>query len=786
MAREEIKQVGESKSNGTQITLRDIVNIFWANRWWFVISVLICLLLAVLYLKKTPKTYARTASVLVKSQKGGGTGMSQTAMFQDMGVFGMMASDVNNEFYVFKSYKLMADVVNRLNLTVNYFAQGRFRKFNIYNITPIKASFVDANPNYGFSVRAKVLSDSTLQLFGYKEAGNKFNCNGAAPVNIKLSDTVDTPVGRVHFVPTDHITEYLGQTIDIVKSGFKATVLNYLAKVTVSIADRQASVLNLSMRDVSENRAEDVLNTLIDAYNAEAQSDKNIVSKSTEQFINDRLEVINEELGAVDADIASFKSSAGLTDVTTETSGYQAEGSEYRRSGLAIENQLAIARQIQGYINNPANRNQPLPSNLGLDAGIESQISQYNNLLLQRNKLFASSSEKNPLVQDLDAQLIPLKQTIASSVNNLVSSLSIQAGNVRSREAMTRGRVAAIPRQQNSLMSKERQQKIKEELYLYLLNKREENALSLAMTESNIKVIDYAKGPLAPVAPKSTFILAIALLLGLAIPAILFWLLDILDVSVRGRRDVEDAISAPFLGEIPKKADMEGRQIVVREDGRDSISEAFRIIRTNMDFMNVSNGQKQVVMFTSQTPGNGKTFVSTNLAVSFAQTNKKIILVDTDIRKATIETLVKKDGDSKMVNGLTSYLSGKIDDVSQIIHRGAFSSKLDVIFAGPIPPNPTELLMTDKLATLVNELKKSYDYIFLDNVPSGVVADASIVNKLCDLTIFVIRAGVMDRRLLPEVEKLYKEKTLKNLCVVLNSTEQKKSGYGYGYGYGYG
>ena len=428
----------------------------------------------------------------------------------------------------------------------------------------------------------------------------------------------------------------------------------------------------------------------------------------------------------------------------TATSGYAAEGSEYRRTGLGIENQLALAREVQGYINNPSNRNQPLPSNLGVDAGIESQISQYNNLLMQRNKLYANSSENNPLVQDLDAQLIPLKQTISTSVGNLVNSLTIQAGNVRSREAVARGRVAAIPQQQNKIVSKERQQKIKEELYLYLLNKREENALSLAMTESTIRVIDRAKGPLGPVAPNTKMIILIALVIGLAIPALLFWLSEILDVSVRGRRDIENSLSAPFLGEVPKKEDIEGRQIVVREDGRDATSEAFRIIRTNMDFMNVSNGAKQVVMFTSQTPGNGKTFVSTNLAVSFAQANKKIILVDTDIRKATIETLVKKEGDSKIINGLTTYLSGKIDDVSQIIHRGAFSSKLDVIFAGPIPPNPTELLMTPRLADLVNELKKSYDYIFLDNVPMGIVADASIVNKLCDLTIFVIRAGVME------------------------------------------
>ena len=486
MAREEILEVDKKKDNGSQIVLRDIVNMMWANRWWFVISVFVCLVLAFLYLKKTPKVYSRTASVLVKSQKGG-NGFSQSAMLQDMGGIGLMTSDVNNEFYVFSSYQLMQSVVQKLNLTVNYTVKRGLQTVSLYKSSPIFVDFIDANPNYPFALKATIMDDGHIRLSDYRERDKKFNANGAAPVTVNVRDTVDTPVGRVFIEPSGYINDYKGETISIAKRGLKSTILDYQGKMVVSIADRQASVLNLSMKDVSEARAEDVLNALIDAYNEESLNEKNVVSRSTERFINDRLEVINEELGAVDADIASYKSSTGLTDVVTATSGYAAEGSEYRRTGLGIENQLALAKQVQGYLGNPSNNNQPLPSNLGLDAGIESQINQYNNLLLQRNKLYANSSENNPLVRDLDAQLIPLRQTISSSVGNMVNSLTIQAGNVRSREAMARGRVAAIPQQQNKIMSKERQQKIKEELYLYLLNKREENALSVLGVSVNLK-----------------------------------------------------------------------------------------------------------------------------------------------------------------------------------------------------------------------------------------------------------------------------------------------------------
>ena len=330
------------------------------------------------------------------------------------------------------------------------------------------------------------------------------------------------------------------------------------------------------------------------------------------------------------------------------------------------------------------------------------------------------------------------------------------------------------------MLSVERQQKIKEELYLYLLNKREENALSQAITESNARVIDAAQGSRSPVAPKSMMILLAAVVLGLAIPAGIIWLQMVMNTTVRTRKDVEDAVSIPFLGEIPLRDKKNKDEIVVRENGRDSISEAFRIVRTNMDFMRVKAKDMKVVMFTSFNPNAGKTFVSMNLAMSFALTRKKVILVDLDIRKGTLSGHVS--GSTNM--GITNYLSGKVDDINSIIKKEELATNLDIIHTGPVPPNPSELLLSDRLEALIEELKKRYDYIILDNVPAGLVADAAIVNRVADLTIYILRAGLMDRRQLPELEKLYRQGKFRNMSLVLNGVRYNRSGYGYGYGYG--
>lgn len=384
---------------------------------------------------------------------------------------------------------------------------------------------------------------------------------------------------------------------------------------------------------------------------------------------------------------------------------------------------------------------------------------------------------------DLNNSLSAMKQTIVRAVDNLIVGLDIKIKNIRAREVQNTRRISAVPTQQKYVLSVERQQKIKEELYLYLLNKREGNALSQAITESNARVVDAATGSNSPIAPNLMQILLLAIILGLVIPGGILWLKVVLNTAVWNRKEVENAVSVPFLGEIPLREKKDKNEIVVRENGRDSVSEAFRVLRTNLDFMRVKTNDMKVMVFTSFNPGAGKTFISINLAMSFALTSKRVILIDLDIRKSTLSSHV-----STMNMGVTHYLSGKTDNVDDIISKGELHENLDVIHSGPIPPNPSELLLSDHLDSLISELRKRYDYIILDNVPASMVADAAIVNRVADLTAYILRAGIFDRRQLPDIEKLYQQDKFRNMCLILNGVNYKHlgSGYGYGYGYGYG
>ena len=506
------------------------------------------------------------------------------------------------------------------------------------------------------------------------------------------------------------------------------------------------------------------MNTLIAVYNADVINDKNQIAINTANFIKERLDIIEEELGNVETNIETYKKEHQLTDVSTAAEMFVQESNQYKQESVALEMQKTLVGYLKEYLVDPRKGSELLPVNTGIDdLNIESQINEYNALLLKRDKLIENSSDRNPVVMDLNDSLNAMKQIMLRAIDNVMTNLNIKLRNLRQRELKASSRISAVPTQQRQMLSIERQQKIKEELYLYLLNKREENALSEAITESNARVVDAADGSNAPIAPDTKKILLVAFVIGCAIPGAIIFGMLFLDTTVRTRKDVEDAVSIPFLGEIPLRDKKNKDEIVVRENGRDSISEAFRIVRTNMDFMRVKAKDMKVVMFTSFNPNAGKTFVSMNLAMSFALTRKKVILVDLDIRKGTLSGHVS--GSTNM--GITNYLSGKVDDINSIIKKEELATNLDIIHTGPVPPNPSELLLSDRLEALIEELKKRYDYIILDNVPAGLVADAAIVNRVADLTIYILRAGLMDRRQLPELEKLYRQGKFRNMSLVV-------------------
>lgn len=772
-------------TNSEALTISDLVKIALANWKWFVLSVLLCLGVSFYYLKKSPYIYSRSASVLIKDETKGTQLPNAAAAFSEVNMLNL-SSTVDNEVLIFKSKRLMIEVARKLKLDITYSRRGKFRDWDLYSTTPVILTFPEALETSAFSLKVTPLDAKQVLLSDFpKMEGTE----SVEQLKVNLNDTVNTPVGKLVVTPTLYYTpDYYQIPITVCKANLEAVGLAYNAALQASVASEASSIINLSIADVSARRAEDILNTLIDVYNQDAIDDKNKIAVNTANFINERLIVIEQELGGVESQIADYKSEHNLADISTQTGAFMQTSSRYQQEGVNLENQRTLAVYIRDYLADPAKAGELIPANTGIaDVNIEGQIAEYNELMLQRDKLIGNSSNKNPVVMDMNNSLAAMKQTIVRTVDNLIAGLNLKIQNIRGEEERTLKRMAAVPSQQKYVLSVERQQKIKESLYIYLLNKREENALTKSITESNARIIDPAMGSNAPIAPQTQKILLVGLLLGLLIPTVILYILKVSDTCIRWRKDLEDKLSVPFLGEIPQRERMKGetkQPIVVKAESKDAVSEAFRIMRTNLSFMgSTTEHQLQTIMVTSMNVGAGKTFISSNLAMTLALAGKKVVLVDLDIRKGSLSKRIHVHQ-----TGVTNFLSGEVTQVKDIVTKSDYHENLSVVGKGPVPPNPAELLLSPRLNELVEQLKAMFDYVILDNVPSNMVADAMIVNRVADLTLYVIRAGKMDRRQLPEVERLYTEKKLNNMAIVLNGVSEFHHGYGYYgyYGYGYG
>ena len=577
---------------------------------------------------------------------------------------------------------------------------------------------------------------------------------------------------------------FTGSTIRYSKESADMMADSYTQKLRAELGNEDATIINLSIDDASVQKAEDILNTLIEVYNEKWIQDKNQIAVSTSRFIGERLGVIENELGHVDENISNYKSEHLLPDVQAASSLYMSQSAENKKEIQTLTNQLATAQFIRRELGGKE-MNQPLPTNSGIaNVNIESQIGEYNKMVLDRNRLIANSSEKNPLVKDLGNSMQSMKRTILQSVDNLIVSLNTQIRSIRQQEATTTQQLASNPSQAKYLLSVERQQKVKEELYLYLLQKREENELSQAFTAYNTRMITAPRGSALPTAPNKKNILLVALALGLLVPAVIIFMQENMNTKVRGKKDLEN-LSVPYLGEIPlyfrnkkKKNKFSEYAIVVEEGNRNIINEAFRVLRSNVDFMKSKNTEQKVFIETSFNPGSGKSFLSMNIAMSFAIKGKKVLVIDGDLRHGTVSAYV---GSPK--KGLSDYLGNKEVVWNELLVIDKKYPNLHIIPVGTIPPNPTELLEDGSLATLMQDLRDEYDYIFIDCPPIDIVADTQIIEQYADRTLFVVRAGLLDRSLLPELESIYQEKRFKNLSVILNGTESTGGRYGYRYGY---
>lgn len=761
--------------NEQGVNLIDLL-VYLASKWkWFLLSVLICVGFAWYKYASTPLVYFGKATVIIKdpSNKTSSAGLDRYDNF-------INKVNVANEILQFRSKKLMREVVQRLHADVSYQIKDGLRYNELYTLAPVTVSFPDATSEQAWAFDVKITGENSVVLsdFSSNEKQEEY------PVT--LNDTVSLSMGRVVVSPTNFYGKaWLEKTIKVRKSPVDAVAAYYLGAMGIRQEEEESSILTLSVKDASSARAEDMLNMLVNVYNEEAIKDKNQVAVNTANFINDRLIIIGRELGDVESDLESFKRENQVVDISSSASMYMGESQKYGTDAMELETQLRLAKYIKEYLTDPKKDTDLIPANTGInDMNIENQISLYNATKLKRDHLIADSSDKNPVVEELNNSLRAMKQSIIRAVDNMIVSLNVKRNDAQSREQQAQSRVAAIPTKQRQMLSIERQQKIKESLYLFLLNRREENALSQAMVDNNARVIDSAEATDFPISPNRNKILLLGFVIGIALPGAVFLMILFMDTRVHNRKDIVKAVSLPFLGEIPfdkKVADKphsRGKQnLSVQAQGDDIVSEAFRILRTNMGFMARKDRAMQVITFTSFTVGSGKTFISRNLAMSLVYAKKKVIVMDLDIRKGTLSRHL-----GKHVKGMTNFLSDNTVGIDDIIQK---TDSFDMIASGTVAPNPAELLMDERLDELVAELRKRYDYIIVDNVPVGLVADATIINRIVDLTVFVVRAGKLDRRMLPEIELLYQEKKLNNMAIVLNGASLHH-GYGYGYGYGSG
>lgn len=772
--------------NDDFLRIQDLFILCLAKWYWFVISLAILLGAATIYLLKTPPVYTRSASLLIKEDGKSGSGNEAAGVLGDIDIF-RTSTNINNEMLSMQSPAVMYEVVRRLHLDVNYTTDGRFYDPVIYGSdNPYEVSFFDLGDAESASFTLRPDKDGQVKLTDFTRNGEEADGDAVTALN----DTVQTPVGRL-LVNARPGSTAAQQTVFVSRISLQDATAGYSSRLSVALNDEKSTVVNLTLQDVCTQRAEDVLNTLISVYNENWVKDKNQIAVSTSMFINERLGVIERELGNVDEDISSYKSENLLPDVQAAASMYMAESSETNAKIQTLNTQLSMTRYVRSYLTGASSRNQLLPANSGIEnSGIEKQIAEYNTLQLRRNDLVANSSETNPLVVDMDHSLHALRDAIIRTLDNYVTTLNTQLRALQQSARQTTARIAANPSQGKYLLSVERQQKVKESLYLFLLQKREENELSQAFTAYNTRVIMPPSGSMAPTAPAKKNILLIAFVIGLIIPVAVIFLRESMNTRIRGRKDL-DALTLPFVGEIPQaatkkkgtsdKKSTENNPIVVHEGSRDIINEAFRVLRTNLEFMTDKEQHSNVIVVTSFNPGSGKSFLAMNIAVSLAIKQKKVLVIDGDMRHGSTSAYI-----GSPQTGLSNYLSGHVNNLKDIIVTDARHANLQFLPVGTIPPNPTELLFSDRLKQLIDTVRSQYDYIFIDCPPIEMVADTQIIEQLADRTLFVVRTGLLERSMLPELQRIYDEKKYKNMALILNGTIGSGGHYSYRYGYRYG
>lgn len=763
------------------IDLKTILNKYLIHWHWFLLAVIMSLLGAFFYLRYTIPQYTATTTILVKDEQKGGM-LSELSAFADMGIGSGMKSNLDNELEILKSRSLTQSTVRKLNLNTSLIAKGKISDIEIYEDAPIAVNFVDKTNDFyqqtinlaftGLNSKKFKLEDELATANSKVILGSKSEFSFGEQIATKYGVLVITKSGSIAnpFSPNS-------KPLNIVISPLENVVENYKNALKVDPVNKMSSVVALSITGPVIKKSEDFLNNLVQVYNAEAATDKNFISENTSIFIANRLKLITQELDGVEQDVESFKRSNNVTDIESEAKLFIEGSNEYDKKGIEIEIQLNVIASLLDFMNKSKNI-ELLPGNVITGEGDTSGlISSYNQLILDRNRILKSATLENPTIVKMDQQIASLKSTVKSSLMRMQSSLNIQKRDLNRNEGVLNAKIGKIPVQERQFRVIARQQKVKEELYLYLLQKREESAISLSATEPNARVVDAARGNKFPIAPKKNMIYLSSLLLGLLIPFGFIYIVDLLDTKIKSRLDLEGKTNIPFIGDVPTS---DSPSQIIGSGSRTSSAEALRIIRTNLEFMltKVPDGIAKTIFLTSTFPKEGKTFVSVNLAATFALSGKKVLLIGMDIRNPKLDEYL-----TLPERGVTNYLSSKDLKLEDLIVKYEGFENFDILPAGIIPPNPAELLMGKNVDVLFAALKTQYDYIIVDTAPVSLVTDTLLIAKYADSFIYVVRANFLEKRMLNIANTFYKEKKLPNLCMLLNDTDSTK-GYGYGYGYG--
>ena len=759
------------------------------NWKWFVLSLIICLGAAHIYLRYATPIYQAAAKLLIKEEQNGRRGNS----IQSSANLGIISNSngIDNEMEILKSRTLAQQAVYDLKLYTTYRHEGRIKDHLIYGEQEVN---VDMDYEHLKKLNAPMNFKITREGRNYHVVGSYFvpiddNSYNPGPVTVDkvitaLPATLGTRVGMVKFTQNGNYMLRDGESLKVTMIAPEIAAGKYVGSLSVSPSSKTTSIAQLVITDEIPQRAIDYLKQLAIVYNRQANEDKNQIAVRTEQFINQRLEKINAELGNTEGQLESYKKRNNMVQLSMNASTAFSNADSYAQKLNEANTQVALLDELTKYMNEPSNRHQPIPSNVGLnDASATSLINKYNEIALQRNQLLHSASESSPTVTPLTSQLDDLQASIKRAMSQARAGLNIQRNSIASQQGKYQGQISNTPEQERILTQIGRQQEVKSGLYLMLLQKREENSISLAATADKGKLIDNPVFA-GKVTPKDSMILIIAFGLGLAIPALILFLLAFFRYKIEGHDDVAKLTKLPIIADVAIASDRAKTKadIVVHENKNNLMEEIFRSLRTNMQFL--MKEHDKVILMTSTTSGEGKTFIASNVAISFALLGKKVVLVGLDIRKPRLAELFEIDDHHHGITNLLIKDNITWDDVNKQIVNSGVNNNLDLLMAGPVPPNPGELVTRKSLEETIDILKEHYDYIIIDTAPVGLVTDTLALGRIANATVYVCRADYTQKSSFGLINGLAYEKKMPNMSIVLNGVDLSKKKYGYYYGYG--